>query len=100
LVRASILSDERLSGVRFIISSEGLRICSHNPEQEEAQEDVPSVYAGEPVEIGFSARYLLDALTAIEESRVDIVVTGPNSSAVLYGSGNDSCRYVVMPLCL
>ncbi|MDN5869281.1 MAG: DNA polymerase III subunit beta [Nitrococcus sp.] len=100
LVRASILADERLNGVRFILSSEGLRICSNNPEQEEAQEDLAGVYVGDPVEIGFSARYLLDALTAIEESTVEIVVSGSNSSAILYGRGNDSCRYVVMPLFL
>lgn len=100
LVRASILSDERLGGVRFMLSGEGLRICSNNPEQEEAEEDLAGAYTGEPVEIGFSARYLLDALSAIEESTVELVVTGSNSSALLHGSGNDACRYVLMPLYL
>lgn len=98
LTRASILSNERLRGVRFILTGEWLRICSNNPEQEEAEEELAVAYDGEPVEIGFNASYLLDALAAIEESTVEIFVTDANSSALLHGTANQSCRYVVMPL--
>lgn len=98
LTRASILSNERLRGVRFILAGEWLRICSNNPEQEEAEEELAVVYDGESVEIGFNASYLLDALTAVEESTVEISVTDANSSVLLHGAANQSCRYVVMPL--
>lgn len=98
LVRASILSNERLRGVRFILAGEWLRICSNNPDQEEAEEELAVTYDGEPVEIGFNASYLLDALATIEESTVEIFVADANSSALLHGADNQSCRYVVMPL--
>lgn len=98
LVRASILSNERLRGVRFILAGECLRICSNNPDQEEAEEELAMTYDGEPVEIGFNASYLLDALAAIEESTVELLVTDANSSVLLHGTNNQRCRYVVMPL--
>lgn len=98
LTRASILSNERIRGVRFILDGEWLRIRSNNPDQEEAEEEISVDYDGEPVEIGFNAGYLLDALAAIEESSVEIFVSDSNSSALLYGLGSNSCRYVVMPL--
>lgn len=98
LTRASILSNERIRGVRLILDGDWLRIRSNNPDQEEAEEELSVDYDGEPVEIGFNAGYLLDALAAIEESSVEILVNDSNSSALLYGLGNTSCRYVVMPL--
>ncbi|EAR20783.1 DNA polymerase III subunit beta [Nitrococcus mobilis] len=98
LIRAAILSNEHLHGVRFILGGTSLRICSNNPAQEEAEEELTAAYDGEAFEIGFNASYLLDALAAIEESTVEIFLTNANSSALLRGAGNERCRYVVMPL--
>ncbi len=98
LIRAAILSNEQLHGVRFILGGKYLRICSNNPNQEEAEEELAVVYDGEAFEIGFNASYLLDALAAIEDSTVEIFLTDANSSALLRGTGDDNCQYVVMPL--
>lgn len=98
LVRASILANERLHGVRFIVGGEWLRICSNNPDQEEAEEELAVAYEGEPLEIGFNASYVLEALAAIEEPTVNIFLIDANSSALLQGAENQSCQYVVMPL--
>jgi len=43
-----------------------LTIQSHNPEQEEAEEEVEVGYEGPELEIGFNVNYLMDALAAIE----------------------------------
>lgn len=98
LVRASILSNEKYRGVRFGFEAEQLRIQSNNPEQEEAQEEVPAVYNGEATEIGFNASYMLDALAAIDEESVRIYVQDANSSALILGETKRDARYVVMPM--
>jgi len=98
LVRASILSNEKYRGVRFGFDAEQLRIQSNNPEQEEAQEEIPARYDGEPVEIGFNASYMLDALAAIEEETVRIFIRDANSSALVVGESSRDARYVVMPM--
>jgi DNA polymerase-3 subunit beta len=98
LVRASILSNEKYRGVRFGFEAEQLRIQSNNPEQEEAQEEIPATYSGEPLEVGFNASYMLDALASIDEPTVHIYVRDANSSALILGEKNQSARYVVMPM--
>jgi DNA polymerase-3 subunit beta len=42
-----------------------LRVLSHNPDLGEAKEEVPIQYQGEPLKIGFNARYLMDVLSAL-----------------------------------
>ncbi len=98
LVRASILSNEKYRGVRFSFEGENLRIQSNNPEQEEAQEEMMVHYQGEPMEIGFNASYLLDALNAIEEGGVELVLVDSNSSCLVRGQGSSDSKYVVMPM--
>ena len=61
-------------------------IQAHNPEQEEAEEELEVQYSGEDIEIGFNVNYLLDALSAVDRRRGDAVSTGrelelPHSSA-------------------
>lgn len=98
LVRASILSNEKYRGVRFSLGENELRIQSNNPEQEEAQEELPVGYSAEAMEIGFNASYLLDALNAVDEAEVEVVFTDSNSSCLIRGKDNADSKYVVMPM--
>lgn len=98
LVRASILSNEKYRGVRFGFEGDQLRIQSNNPEQEEAEEQVPASFSGEAMEIGFNASYMLDALAAIDEKTVHLHVRDANSSALILGETMRDARYVVMPM--
>ena len=66
LQRAAILSNEKYRGIRFAVKPNALTIQSHNPEQEEAEEESRSPTTGTELEIGFNVNYLLDALAAIE----------------------------------
>ena len=66
LQRAAILSNEKYRGIRFGVKPNALVIQSHNPEQEEAEEELEVAYDGPELEIGFNVNYLLDALAAIE----------------------------------
>ena len=65
LQRTAILSNEKYRGIRLIIRDSGLVLQAHNPEQEEAEEELEIEYDGEEIEIGFNVNYLLDALGAI-----------------------------------
>ncbi len=59
LQRAAILSNEKYRGIRFALKPNALMIQAHNPEQEEAEEEVEVTYDGEELEIGFNVNYLL-----------------------------------------
>src|SRR5215813_6495009 len=66
LQRTAILSNEKYRGIRLTVRPDLLTLQAHNPEQEEAEDQVEVSYKGEEVEIGFNVNYLLDALSAIE----------------------------------
>ena len=98
LNRAAILSNEKYRGIRMEVKGNTIRILAHNPEQEEAEEEVQVKYAGDDLEIGFNVNYLLDALSAVEGDQVEVGLIDSNSSCLITEPGSDSCKYVVMPM--
>jgi DNA polymerase-3 subunit beta len=98
LQRTAILSNEKYRGIRLAVRTDLLVIQAHNPEQEEAEDQVEVVYAGDEVEIGFNVNYLLDALGAIEGDKVEIGLSDSNSSCLIHAPGLTQTRYVVMPM--
>ena len=98
LTRASILSNEKYRGVRIMLNSNSLRALAHNPEQEEAEEELEVQYEGEELEIGFNVSYLLDTLSIIKSEKVKLSVLDANSSCLILPEDESNCQYVVMPM--
>ncbi len=98
LQRTAILSNEKYRGIRLVIRDSGVVLQAHNPEQEEAEEELAVEYAGEDIEIGFNVNYLLDALAAVEGDDVTLSVQDSNSSCLIREPGNEDCTFVVMPM--
>lgn len=98
LQRTAILSNEKYRGIRLIIRDSGVVMQAHNPEQEEAEEELEVQYSGEDIEIGFNVNYLLDALGAVNGDEVTLSVLDGNSSCLIRQPGKDDCKFVVMPM--
>lgn len=98
LQRASILSSEKFSGVRLVLTQNCIRILCSNNEQEEAQEELEIEYSGMPLDIGFNVRYLLDVLNNLTENDIVCSFGDVNSSALITLPNNDDFKYVVMPM--
>ncbi|MEJ2509516.1 MAG: DNA polymerase III subunit beta [Gammaproteobacteria bacterium] len=97
-IRASVLSNEKFRGIRLQLSANLLKATVHNPEQEEAEEELEVQYQGEEFEIGFNVSYLLDALAALKSGQVSVTMTDSNSSCLIEGAQEANCQYVVMPM--
>ena len=98
LQRASILSNEKFRGVRWVLTQNSLRIICSNAEQEEAEEELNIDYAGDPLDIGFNVVYLLDVLNNLDSDEIDCAVGDANSSMLISVPGNKDFKYVVMPM--
>ncbi|MGH8260305.1 MAG: DNA polymerase III subunit beta, partial [Steroidobacteraceae bacterium] len=96
--RTSILSNEKYRGIRLTLRSGLLISQAHNPEQEEAEDQVEVNYQGDDLEIGFNVTYLLDALAALETDKVEVGLTDANSSCLIRSPGTTDTKYVVMPM--
>jgi len=98
LQRAAILSNEKYRGIRVEVSPGNLKISAHNPEQEEAQEEIEADTVVSDLAIGFNVNYLLDALSALRDEHVVIQLRDSNSSALVREASSEKSRHVVMPL--
>lgn len=102
LNRASILSNEKLRGIRLQLRKGLLRIIANNPEQEEAIEELSIDYHAEDLDIGFNVKYLTDILDTIDDELVKLTFLDGNSSILVEGNNEDggdgSSLFVVMPM--
>jgi DNA polymerase-3 subunit beta len=98
LQRTAILSNEKYRGIRLIIRDDAVVLQAHNPEQEEADEELEVSYGGDDIEIGFNVNYLLDALGAVDSKEVALSVVDSNSSCLIRAPEKDDCKFVVMPM--
>jgi DNA polymerase-3 subunit beta len=98
LARASILSNEKFRGVRIVLSENQLMAIAHNPEQEEAEEEIEVQYAGGELEIGFNVSYLLDVLSVLKSENVRVDFIDSISSCMIQDPDDETARYVIMPM--
>ncbi len=98
LQRTAILSNEKYRGIRLIIRDGAVVLQAHNPEQEEAEEELEVEYKGDDIEIGFNVNYLLDAIGAVDGDDVALSVVDSNSSCLIRRPGGVDSKFVVMPM--
>jgi DNA polymerase-3 subunit beta len=98
LQRAAILSNEKYRGVKLEVSANKLRIIAHNPEQEEAVEELEAKTGVAELGVGFNVNYLLDALNALSGDEILMCLRDGNSSCLLRSPDSEEARHVIMPL--
>ena len=98
LQRAAILSNEKYRGVKLEVNPGRLRIVAHNPEQEEAVEELEVTTSVSDLSVGFNVNYLMDALAALSGEEVMLSLRDAQSSCLLRKVGSEDTRHVVMPL--
>ena len=98
LQRAAILSNEKYRGVRLDLDANTVKVIAHNPQQEEAVEELETEHDFNQLKVGFNVNYLLDALGSIDGEQVRIALRDANSSCLVTAVDSDAVRQVVMPL--
>jgi DNA polymerase III subunit beta len=100
LRRISLLSTDKAHAVKLELSKGSLKVLSQNPDLGEAKEEVPVEYDGEPLKIGFNARYLMDVLGVLKSADVQLELADDLSPGVLHGGDEKDQGFtaVVMPM--
>jgi DNA polymerase III subunit beta len=99
LRRIALLASERSHGVRLGLQKGTLEVAASNPEQGEASEDIEVSYNGDPMTVGFNARYLLDVLGVhAAGDMMELGLTDEVGPGVLHGSQDATFTYVLMPM--
>ncbi len=98
LKRVSLLSSDRSHGVGFYFVNGSLTVSASNPELGEAKEEVVLDYKGNPLNIGFNAKYFLDVLSVINTDSVNVAFKDALSPCLVTASGDDGFKSVIMPM--
>jgi DNA polymerase III subunit beta len=98
LQRAAILSNEKFRGVRWVLTTDSLRIICTNSDHEEAEEELAISYGGDALDVGFNVTYLLDVLANVQSTEVECALGDSNSSMLMTIPGNADFKYVIMPM--
>jgi DNA polymerase-3 subunit beta len=84
--------------VKIEFERDALTLRSNTPEMGEAVEQIPAEYDGEAMDMGFNARYLLEALGAMTTDQLVIELNDPLSPGVIRPREDHDYFYVVMPM--
>jgi DNA polymerase-3 subunit beta len=98
LRRVSLLSQGKAFGVRFTFSEDTLELVAEDPEHGDAKESLQVDYKGEPLVVGFNARYILDVLALISEQGVRFDLADDLSPGVIRPLEDNGFLAVVMPM--
>jgi DNA polymerase III subunit beta len=98
LTRVAILSNEKFKGVTLDVNADSLVISTHNPEHEEAEEELVVEYAGEPLSISFNAQYLLDALSNLDSDEAVLTMASNANTCFIEEPTEKGYKFIVMPM--
>lgn len=96
--RVATVSADRTRSVKLALEADNLRLTVNNPEAGSALEELSVDYGGEPIEIGFNARYLLDVAHQIDGETATFRLADPSSPTVIVDEEDTRALYVLMPL--
>jgi DNA polymerase-3 subunit beta len=96
------MASERMEGVKFSVRANSVEMSSTHQDFGDAKEEVEVVYEGTPLQVGFNARYLIEALNAIDTEEVLMELKDEGSPGILKPSsstqGFSNQISIIMPM--
>ncbi|WP_149738758.1 DNA polymerase III subunit beta [Rhizobium sp. RU20A] len=96
--RVSTISSERGRAVKLALADGQLTLTVNNPDSGSATEELPVGYDGDPLEIGFNAKYLLDITSQLSGEEAVFMLADPGSPTLVRDLAGDDALYVLMPM--
>jgi len=94
----SSISSEKLRPVKLLISQGVLKLESEKADYGEVVDEIEIGYKGDPFQIGFNSRYLLDVLVVIESEDIKLESKNSMSPTIIKSTVDESFLSVIMPL--
>ena len=96
--RVSTVSSERGRAVKLSLSSGRLVLSVTNPDSGSATEEIEVDYDGDPIDIGFNSRYLLDIAAQLDGEVAVLKLADPGSPTLIQDKDAKGALYVLMPM--
>jgi DNA polymerase III subunit beta len=96
--RASLMAkDSNTNLVKLNIEKENMIITS-NSQLGMVKEETNIILQGQPLQIAFNSKYLMDVLKIMEEEEVLLQFSSNVSPCIIKNTKNDNCTYLVLPV--
>lgn len=90
LRRVSIFASEATRQVRLSINTNRLDISAEDLEfSNKAHESLPCQYEGDPMDIGFNAKFLTEMISNLDSEQVLIELSHPSRAGIIFPYGDD-----------
>jgi DNA polymerase III subunit beta len=96
--RVATISEEKSRSVKVAVERGKVVLTVRNMEAGQAVEEVEAEYDGEPFEVGFNARYLLDVADQIRGETAEFRFAEPHDPTLVLDPADPDVQYVLMPL--
>ena len=107
LRRVSLFANQSTHQVRLSIKSHEIQISSEDLEfSNKAHEEIPCSYDGDPMDIGFNAKFLTEMLVNLDTENVLVELSHPSRAGIIFPINNDedadkeNILMLVMPVML
>lgn len=98
LRRVSTVSTDRVEGIKFTLRKGSIELYSSNQDIGNAMEEFPANYDGGEMNIGLNGRYILDALSVMNEDEFIMELKDEESAAIIRPVVGKNYLYVIMPM--
>ena len=91
LRRVSIFASEATRQVRLSISKDQMTISAEDLEfSNNAKETMPCQYEGDPMDIGFNAKFLTEMISNLDSEQVMLEMSHPSRAGIIFPYGEDT----------
>lgn len=97
----AIAANGKTGGVKMSFQSGTLQLSGETPDSGEGFDEIPVDYRGKPITIGFNAKYVLDALGAMQDEEVSMQMSEDLDPMVVTSAVEDTAKTfvgVLMPM--
>jgi DNA polymerase-3 subunit beta len=84
--------------VKTDASNKNLEILSQSADIGKHESAIPVRFKGEPIDISFNYKFLIDGLNNIKSSEIIFELNGDSGPGIIKPVGDDSYLYVIMPI--
>jgi len=98
LERTAVMANERTNIVKMMLDGNLLSLAAQTPDVGDSKDTLSIHYDGEPLNIAFNYKYVLDALKVIESDDVRMETNGPLAPTLFKAREENGYLCLVMPV--
>lgn len=96
--RAALMGKEGSTNLVKLNIEEGCMVITSNSQLGTVREEANIILQGNPLQIAFNSKYLIDVLKIMEEDEIILELTSSVSPCIIKNKKTDNCVYLVLPV--